>query len=111
MFTDVIILSALIVVLFILWIGLKLNARVRLQKIRDVKGARVDLAAYVNFAQTFNLAEEEERKGNLKLARFHFQRALELLEQEEEPDQLTRETIAEVKQRLASLDSLPQSEN
>ena len=102
MFNDVIFMVVLIVVLLIIWIALKLNIKVRSQKLQQIK--KQNLGSYVTFLNNFNIAEEEEKKGNIKIARIHFEKALRVLEEEENPDDLVTETIAEVKERIAALE-------
>lgn len=92
----------LVLVLLIIWIALKLNIKVRSQKVQQIKNQ--NLGNYVTFLNNFNTAEEEEKKGNIKIARIHFQKALRALEEEENPDDLVKETIDEVKGRLAALE-------
>ena len=103
MFNDVIFLSIFIVVMTIIWIALNINIRVRKQKAKQIRS--LNLANYVTFINNFKLAEEEEQKGNTKIAIMHFRKALENLEQEENPDELVQETIDEIKERLAALES------
>lgn len=102
MFNDVVFLVILIVVLAIIWIALNINIYLRRKRARQIRS--LNLAHYVTFVNNFKLAEEEEKKGNIKLAIIHFRKALENLEREENPDEIVLETIDEIKQRLAALE-------
>jgi hypothetical protein len=101
-FQDVIFLSVLIVVLFIGWVALKLNIRVRKARAGEIK--RANLAGYVTFASYFNKAEEAEKSGDKLRALELFRRALRILENEEKQDEITIETRKEVSERIALLE-------
>lgn len=101
MFNDVILLSALIIVLFIIWIALKLNVRVRKQKLEQIKS--LNLANYVTFINNYKQGEEAENKGDKTSALRFFQKALLNLEEEQNPDELTRDAIKDIKVRIDSL--------
>jgi hypothetical protein len=101
-YQDVIFITAFIVVLFIIWIALKLNIRVRKARAEHIK--QVNLADYVTFVNNFTKAEEAEKKGNRSEALRLFRRALERLEDEKNPDDITLETMEEVRARIAALE-------
>lgn len=101
MYNDVILLSALIIVLFIIWIALKLNVRVRRQKLEQIKS--LNLANYVTFINNYTQGEEAEKKGDKTSARRYFQKALLNLEEEQDPDELTRDAIKDIKERIDAL--------
>lgn len=101
MYRDVILLSALIVVLFVIWLALKLSIRVRRAHARQIKG--LNLASYVTFVNNFNRGEEAEKRGDRQDALRYYRRALLNLEEEENPDKLTLETIAEVQAKIEAL--------
>ena len=63
-----------------------------------------NFSTYVNFANNFNKAEEEEKAGNLKIALINYKKALENLEAEEKQDELIQETMEEVKAKIAELE-------
>ncbi len=102
MFQDVIFLSALILVLFIGWLALKLNIRVRKARAKEIK--KVNFANYVSFASNFTKAEEAEKSGNHRQALHLFKRALQILEEDENQDEITRETREEVLERITALE-------
>lgn len=102
MFQDVIFLSALIVVLFIGWLALKLNIRVRKARAKEIKS--VNFANYVSFVNNFNKAEEAEKNGDRRQALRLFKRSLQILEDEENQDEITREAREEVLERIAALE-------
>lgn len=102
MFDDVIILGSVVAVLTIIWIGLNINIKIRRNKLKQIK--KVDFSSYVTFTKNFKIAEKEESEGNLKIARNYFDKCLKILEEEENPDDLVKETIDEVKQRIALVD-------
>lgn len=104
MFQDVIFLSALIVVLFIGWLALKLNIRVRKARAKEIKS--VNFANYVSFVNNFNKAEEAEKKGDHRQALRLFKRSLQILEDEENQDEITREAREEVLERIAALEQV-----
>lgn len=103
MLRDVIFLSALIVVLFVAWLALKLNIRVRRKRATEIK--HLNLSGYITFVKNFKLGEEAEKAGDSHEALKHFRLALSNLEEEEKPDELTLETIEEVKNRISALES------
>ena len=105
MFRDVIILSAVIIVLFIIWLALKINIHVRRKRAGALK--EVNLANYVTFINNFNKAEEAERRSDQATALQHYRRALEILHEIEEQDELTQDTIKEVEGRIAVLEGQP----
>ena len=98
MFNDVIFLGAVVVVLTIIWIGLNINIKIRKQKLKEIR--KVDFSSYVTFTKNFKMAEREEEKGNLKIARIYFEKCLKILNEEEKPDDLVKDTIAEVQERI-----------
>ncbi|HUX07065.1 MAG TPA: hypothetical protein VMX35_07085 [Acidobacteriota bacterium] len=104
MFQDVIFLSALIVVLFIGWLALKLNIRVRKARAKEIKS--VNFANYVSFVNNFNKAEEAEKNGDRRQALRLFKRSLQILEDEENQDEITREAREEVLERIATLEQV-----
>jgi hypothetical protein len=91
------------VVLTIIWIALNVNIYIRKQKVKQIKS--VKLANYVKYVNNFNTAEEEEKKGNKKIAIVQYRKALENLLEEENPDDIVQEAIAEIKERLSALES------
>jgi len=101
-YQDVIFLSALILVLFIIWVALKINIKVRKARAEEIK--KINLANYVTFVNNFNKGEEAERRGDRRTALQFFKRALQILEDEEQQDELTRETKKEVLERIAALE-------
>jgi len=103
-FQDVIFLSALIVVLFIGWLALKLNIRVRKARAKEIKS--VNFANYVSFVNNFNKAEEAEKNGDRRQALRLFKRSLQILEDEENQDEITREAREEVLERIAALEQV-----
>jgi len=103
-FQDVIFLSALIVVLFIGWLALKLNIRVRKARAKEIKS--VNFANYVSFVNNFNKAEEAEKNGDRRQALRLFKRSLQILEDEENQDEITREAREEVLERIATLEQV-----
>ena len=103
MFNDVIFLISLIVVLTIIWIALNINIRIRKQKVKQIKS--IKLANYVKYVNNFNTAEEEEKKGNKKIAIVHYRKALDNLLEEENPDDIVRDAISELEERLSALES------
>ncbi len=102
MFRDVIFLSALILVLFIIWIALKLNIRVRKSRAEQIK--KVNFASYVTFANNFTRGEEAEMRGDREGALRHVRRAMSSLNEEEDPDELTRQAIDDVRKKIATLE-------
>lgn len=102
MFNDVIFLGGVVVVLTIIWIGLNINIKIRRAKLKEIK--KVDFSSYVTFTKNFKYAEVEEEKGNLKVAKLYFEKCLKILKEEENPDDLVKDTIAEVDQRIALLE-------
>jgi hypothetical protein len=101
-FNDVIFLGAVVVVLTIIWIGLNINIKIRRQKLKEIK--KVDFSSYVTFTKNFKMAEKEEEKGNLKVARLYFEKCLKILQEEENPDDLIKDTLAEVQERIDIID-------
>lgn len=101
MYNDVILLSALILVLVIIWVALKLNVRVRKQKLQQIKS--LNLANYITFINNYTQGEEAEKKGDKTSARRHFQKALLNLEEEQNPDTLTKDAIKDIKERIDAL--------
>lgn len=102
MFHDVIFLSALILVLFIIWLALKINIHVRRKRADSIKEG--NLANYVTFVNNFKKAEAAEGRGDKAEALRYFRRALEILHEIEEQDEMTQETIEEVQGRIAALE-------
>jgi Cdc6-like AAA superfamily ATPase len=92
----------LILVLFIGWLALKINIRVRKAQAKTIK--KINLANYVTFASNFTQAEEAERKGDRRKALQLFKRALQILEDDENQDEITLETKKEVVERIAALE-------
>ena len=102
MIRDLIFMSALVIVLFIAWVALKVNIRVRKARANQIK--TTNLVGYVTFVNNFNRGEEAEERGDKPEALRCFRRALACLEEERERDDLVNETIAEVKAKIATLE-------
>jgi hypothetical protein len=102
LYNNVIFLVVIIIVLTVAWIAVNINIRTRKKSAADIK--KVSMSGYIAFLKSFQAAEEEENKGDLQSARSHFQKALELLQNEELQDDLIKETIAEVEERIAALE-------
>lgn len=103
MWNDVIFWGSIVAVLTIIWIALNINIRIRKQKVDQIKS--INLKNYVTFINSYKLAEEEEQKGNVKVALVHYRKALESLEREENPDALIEETTADLRTRIQSLET------
>ena len=102
MLRDLIFIVALVVVLFIVWLALKMNIRVRKARASEIKG--INLAGYVTFINNFKKGEEAEGRGNRQEAIRCFRRALSSLRSSEDSDELVKETEREVSERIASLE-------
>lgn len=105
MLRDTIVLALFVLVMLIIWIALNFNIFVRKRKMKQIRGHNKELSSYVAFVHNFNQAEAEEEKGNNKIALMYFSKALEILENEPNKDDLVLETIDEVRGRIAKLES------
>jgi hypothetical protein len=104
-YRDTILLALFVLVMLIIWIALNVNIFVRKKKMKAIRGQNKSLGNYVTFVHNFKHGEEEEKKGNTKIALMYYNKALEILENEEEKDELVQETIEEVKEKIASLEA------
>lgn len=103
MLRDTILLALFVLVMLIIWIALNVNIFVRKRRMKQIKGQNKSMGSYVTFVHNFNAGEEEEKKGNNKIALMYFNKALEVLQQEENKDELVLETIQEVEEKIASI--------
>ncbi len=99
---EVVFLSALILVLFIVWLALKLHVRVRRTRAKEIR--KLNLASYVTFINNYKRGEEAEERGSLAEALRCYRRALENLKEDVVSDDLTRETSSELEDKIAALE-------
>ena len=99
---EVVFLSALILVLFIVWLALKLQVRVRRTRAREIR--KLNLASYVTFINNYKRGEEAEGRGSPAEALRCYRRALESLREDVVSDDLTRETTSELEDKIAALE-------